>query len=296
MVRRVYGGIEFPATNCAINYTYDHPCPLPLAGPSYMSGELNFCSVDLATYITSDDCPREQWTIPHEDVSMSNYFYSYENNTAYHHKIGVHVDDGYSYSYSDREQQHKIHVVSVNTSRILLLPNMKADWEIVNLRNHSDLLKTGEFLWGHSIMRGKFKMYLYWKKDSKFRAFWNFFYRVYTRPSGSRVGSYADKKVQTVHHGLGVALNNLRNRAKRFSYNPITKKYVPTKRKDPGPGRPSVVKSESSASSVAGRKPNPKTQGSGSGIAVHRSHSLGEGVVENRVKLRNNPPKQQQQQ
>jgi hypothetical protein len=32
-------------------YTWDHPCPLPLVGRSYMSGELNFMSMDLVHYI-----------------------------------------------------------------------------------------------------------------------------------------------------------------------------------------------------------------------------------------------------
>jgi len=183
-IRRVYGGVEFPATNCAVNYTFDHPCPLPLSGPSYMSGELNFCSVDLATYISSNDCPRDQWTIPHEDVSLSNYVYSYQNNTSYHRKIGV----------QNIEEDQHINIVSVNTSRILLVPNMRADWTNVSLRRHPEVLKSGELLWGHSIARGNYKMYLYWKQDIKFGTFWNFFFRTLVSPVPTRSSSVLSQK------------------------------------------------------------------------------------------------------
>eukprot|EP00536_Pseudo-nitzschia_multiseries_P017232 jgi/Psemu1/292922/fgenesh1_pg.1444_\ len=177
-IRRVYGGIEFPATNCVVNHTFDHACPLPLSGPSYMSGELNFCSVDLATYISSDDCPREQWTIPHEDVSLSNYIYSYQNNTAYHREIGIQYN-------RDKVVEHQhINIVSVNKSRVLLLPNMKADWTAVSFRKNPELLRNREILWGHSIARGNYTMYRYWKKDSKFTIFWKFFFKNHVSPYG----------------------------------------------------------------------------------------------------------------
>jgi len=181
LVEKVYGGIEFPATNCVENFTFDHPCPLPLSGPSYMSGELNFMSVDLATYIASDDCPRDEWTIPHEDVSLSNYVYSYTNNTAYHkrEKENKHIgnDNGNNLMV---DNDHSIHIVSVDTSRVLLLPSMRANWETISLRKNPDLIRNGEFLWGHSIKRGNHTQYLYWKKDSKFLNFWRFFMKIYT--------------------------------------------------------------------------------------------------------------------
>ena len=176
LVKHVYGGIEFPATNCVENFTFDHPCPLPLSGPSYMSGELNFMSVDLATYVASDDCPRDQWTIPHEDVSLSNYVYSYTNNTGYHKR----EQHGQTNNSRNSDADHSIHIVSVNTSSVLLLPNMKANWEMVSLRKNPDLLRTGELLWGHSIKRGNHTRYLYWKTDKKFASFWKLFIKAYT--------------------------------------------------------------------------------------------------------------------
>ncbi len=178
LVKQVYGGIEFEATNCVVNFTFDHPCPLPLSGPSYMSGELNFMSVDLATYIASDDCPRDQWIIPHEDVSLSNYVYTYTNNTAYHKR--EHYDQTSTNNGNSKNADHSIHIVSVNTSSILLLPNMKANWETVSLTKNPDLLRNGTLLWGHSIKRGNHTQYLYWKKDKKFASFWKLFYKTYT--------------------------------------------------------------------------------------------------------------------
>ena len=192
LVKQVYGGIEFEATNCVANFTFDHPCPLPLSGPSYMSGELNFMSVDLATYITSDDCPRDQWTIPHEDVSLSNYVYTYTNNTAYHKREKRYQTTSNN---GNSNVDHSIHIVSVNTSSILLLPNMKANWETVSLKKSPDLLRNGELLWGHSIKRGNHTQYLYWKKDKKFSSFWKRFYKTYTT-TGNLAGTTRDKRNQ----------------------------------------------------------------------------------------------------
>jgi hypothetical protein len=198
LVRRVYGGIEFPPTFCDKNFTFDHPCPLPLSGPSYMSGELNFLSVDLAIYIASDDCPRDQWTIPHEDVSLSNYVYSYTNNTTYPKKREEIQPVGNRNTLNSNSNQNsgnkKIHIVGVNTSKILLLPNMRANWETVSIRKNPEVLQSGELLWGHSIKRGNYTQYLYWKKDSKFRSFWLLFYKVYTRTGNVMRSSLRKKK------------------------------------------------------------------------------------------------------
>jgi hypothetical protein len=190
--RRVYGGIEFPSTNCVENFTFDHPCPLPLSGPSYMSGELNFVSVDLATYIASDDCPREKWTIPHEDVSISNYVYSYTNNTNYHKREQDNTTADAT-KHDNNDGDHSIHIVSVGTSRIMLLPSMRANWETLSLRKNPEALRNGELLWGHSIKRGNHTQYLYWKKDNKFQLFWRFFIRVITT-TGTPRGSWASKE------------------------------------------------------------------------------------------------------
>ncbi len=210
-VERVYGGIEFPATNCVENFTFDHSCPLPLSGPSYMSGELNFVSVDLATYIASDDCPREKWTIPHEDVSLSNYVYSYTNNTAYHKREQESRKIGNKNSGDD---DHSIHIVSVDKSMVLLLPTMKADWETVSLRKNPDLLRNGELLWAHSIKRGNHTQYLYWKKDTKFRNFWRMFLKIYTTTGAFGKGrKKKDAKVQGDGKSLSKFKSDLRKRA-----------------------------------------------------------------------------------
>jgi hypothetical protein len=59
----------------------DHPCPLPLVGEVYMSGELSFISQDLALYITNTTMLPSSRRKPittgsHEDVSLSNYVFS----------------------------------------------------------------------------------------------------------------------------------------------------------------------------------------------------------------------------
>ena len=193
----IYGGIEFPATNCVVNYTFDHPCPLPLRGRSYMSGELNFMTPTLATYIASQHCPRQQWTIPHEDVSLSNYVYSYEDyahNDSHNHNKYYNSNNK---STSTTTATTSIDIISVNPSQILLLPNMKSDWYPYNMKQTPELL-TGYYgngtklssgvsgsaqnqllLWAHSIKRGNYTMYLYWKKDTKFRTYWQRYYKLY---------------------------------------------------------------------------------------------------------------------
>ncbi|KAL3924805.1 MAG: hypothetical protein SGILL_000815 [Bacillariaceae sp.] len=181
VVTQVYGGVEFPATNCVVNFTFDHACPLPLVGPSYMSGELNFMSMDLARYIVSDDCPREELTIPHEDVSLSNYVYSYTTNVAYHEKIRkkygkqrYYPNDGNANVYSNN---HTIDLISINNTRILITPSLTADWTQINLRTNTTIFS--KLLWGHSIRRGDHRRYLVFKKDRTFRTFWERFVRAF---------------------------------------------------------------------------------------------------------------------
>ena len=174
---QTYGGIEFPATNCVVNYTFDHPCPLPLVGPSYMSGELNFMSMDLARYIVSDDCPREELTIPHEDVSLSNYVYSYTNNTVYHDRMRRQNSPQHDYSNHDNNHNHTIDIISINKTRILITPTLTADWEQINVRMDPEIFS--KLLWGHSIRRGDHQRYLVFKKDRTFRIFWERYMRAY---------------------------------------------------------------------------------------------------------------------
>ena len=188
---RTYGGVEFPATNCLVNETFDHPCPLPLAGPSYMSGELNFMSMDLAAYIVSEDCPRDEWTIPHEDVSLSNYVYSFQNNTRYHEK-----------QHLAQDEDTTIDIVSVNTSRILLTTSTTAAWSKLNL--HTNPEAYSYLLWGHSIKRGDHKRFLVWKKDRTFKMFWEKFLRHKQLYSGNnsnktrRVNAFREELLQKI--------------------------------------------------------------------------------------------------
>jgi hypothetical protein len=78
---RVYGGFTMDRNSCDPKEKSDHPCPLPLVGEVYMSGELSFMSRDLALYITNTttlpNSRRKAITIgSHEDVSLSNYVFS----------------------------------------------------------------------------------------------------------------------------------------------------------------------------------------------------------------------------
>mmetsp|Transcript_6206 Transcript_6206/g.9698 ORF Transcript_6206/g.9698 Transcript_6206/m.9698 type:complete len:171 (-) Transcript_6206:162-674(-) len=123
--------------------------------------------MDLARYIASDDCPRDALTIPHEDVSLSNYVYSYTNNSKYHRKQ------------QQEHVPHDIQIISVNTSRIMLTTSVAADWHSVNLMKNPELYST--LLWGHSIKRGNHTRFLVWKKDKTFKRFWEKFVRFYVR-------------------------------------------------------------------------------------------------------------------
>jgi hypothetical protein len=165
---RVYGGVEFPNTNCELNATYDHDCPLPLVGRSYMSGELNFMSMDLAQYIVSKYCPRPTLTIPHEDVSLSNYVYSYETNTQYHHRHHHHVKEGTTIDTSN----HTIEIMSVLDKNIMLTRSSTADWWKFDLTTSERFL---DIVWGHSIRRGRYKQYLVFKQDKTFVLIWSMF-------------------------------------------------------------------------------------------------------------------------
>jgi hypothetical protein len=182
-IRQTYGGVEFPATNCVVNYTFDHACPLPLVGPSYMSGELNFLSMDLAKYIASDACPRKALTIPHEDVSLSNYVYSYETNVVYHETMTTKKRG--QLSHSSASTNHTIDILSINNTRILLTPTLLGDWTQINLRLNPEILS--HVLWGHSIRRGDYQRFLVFKKDKNFRMFWERFFRLYN--NGWKMGS-----------------------------------------------------------------------------------------------------------
>jgi sortase (surface protein transpeptidase) len=121
-----------------------------------MSGELNFMTMDLATYIVSKYCPRTALTTPHEDVSLSNYVYSYTNNTNYHQYQNRKQRNNQQQQQQQQQQDdstnhhHVIDIVSVNSSRILLSSSVTASWETVNLPKDPRLFQH-HLLWGHSI-------------------------------------------------------------------------------------------------------------------------------------------------
>ena len=73
----VHAGLPFFGDNCRPDNNSDHPCPLPLTGDLYMSGEFFIVSSELARIITSNGCPnRSAVTITsHEDVTLSNLIF-----------------------------------------------------------------------------------------------------------------------------------------------------------------------------------------------------------------------------
>jgi hypothetical protein len=176
--RGVYGGVEFPATKCIIpNRTAGvddgHECPLKLVGRSYMSGEMNFLSMDLAQYIVSDECPRKQLTLPHEDVSLSNYVYSYINNTQYHKRERSMTSfGGNSVGRFDDTVPVTIEVISLNKSMILRTKDKSADGSDVNFRSHPEKLE--DYIFGHSSNPGP-QPHLLWKSIDDFAGMWKVF-------------------------------------------------------------------------------------------------------------------------
>jgi hypothetical protein len=140
--QRVYGGLPFLSDSCDLSLQdHDHPCPLPLVGDIYMSGELNFMSVDLARYITSKDCPRDKVTIAtHEDVSLSNYVFSHPD---------------------------KIEVVKVPNTKVLITRSLDAGWNPVDFKVDRKIYSN--YLWGHSPNK---KTYEYFKSTHSFRRLW----------------------------------------------------------------------------------------------------------------------------
>jgi hypothetical protein len=162
---RIYGGVKYPKTYCGKNETH-HACPLPLVGDTYMSGELSFMSMDLARYIASDACPRENITIPHEDVSLSNYVYSYTNNTL----ITPNTTDT------------NIDRIFVPRERVLLTFNQSADWNSRRVGQSVNLRKQfRKFVWGHCNPRPMKNdaLYTYFKDPQKLRKVWNDFVMYY---------------------------------------------------------------------------------------------------------------------
>ena len=72
--RLVHAGFPFFGDNCIKNDTqHDHPCPVPLTGEVYMSGELSVMSSNLAKIMTSKECNRSGLYIRHEDILLSNW-------------------------------------------------------------------------------------------------------------------------------------------------------------------------------------------------------------------------------
>lgn len=170
----VYGGVEFPATKCTINETgHNHTCPLQLVGRSYMSGEMNFLSMDLAKYIVSEACPRTQLTLPHEDVSISNYVYSYSNNTKYHERQRSTQHTSTSMSNDNGiTRPVTIEIISLNTSMILRTKDKAADGGNVNFRTHPENLE--DYIFGHSSNPGP-QPHLLWKRLDDFAGMWQLF-------------------------------------------------------------------------------------------------------------------------
>ncbi|KAG7343269.1 hypothetical protein IV203_021214 [Nitzschia inconspicua] len=162
---RIYGGVKYPKSYCGKDEKH-HACPLPLVGDTYMSGELNFMSMDLARYIASPACPRENITIPHEDVSLSNYVYSYTNNQ----KLPAHV------------KNTTIDRIFVQQEHLLLTFNESAEMKSRKTGQSVNLQKQfRKFLWGHCNPR-PFKndaLYAFFKDPKNVRKIWSDFITYY---------------------------------------------------------------------------------------------------------------------
>jgi hypothetical protein len=89
---RIYGGTPLDKVACGWP-SHDH-CH-NLTAPYFHGGGLYFVTRDVAEYIVSDQCPRSQLFVPHEDVTMGNYVHSmttiqggtihaFNNQNAYH--------------------------------------------------------------------------------------------------------------------------------------------------------------------------------------------------------------------
>jgi hypothetical protein len=170
--RRIYGGVEFPSTKCTDDgKEHDHACPFQLVGRSYMSGEMNFVSMDLAKYIASEACPRKQLTLPHEDVSLSNYVYSYVNNTKYHERERP-AHRRNSLLRENGKLPITIEIISLNTSKILRTKDKAADGSNINFRTHPEKLE--DYIFGHSSNLSPHP-HLLWKQLDEFAGMWKLF-------------------------------------------------------------------------------------------------------------------------
>jgi hypothetical protein len=131
-----------------------------------MSGELNFMSMDLALYIASNACPRDNVTIPHEDVSLSNYVYSYTNNPKLPSSI----------------INTTIDRIFVNPEHLLLTYNQSADWESRKYGRTANIqTQFRRYLWGHCNPRPmkNDELYTYFKQPQKIRKGWKDFVTSY---------------------------------------------------------------------------------------------------------------------
>jgi hypothetical protein len=176
---RVYGGVKFPKTYCGKAETH-HPCPLPLIGDTYMSGELSFMSMDLARFIASEACPRANVTLPHEDVSLSNYVYSYTNNSKV---ITRALSSSGRGGGGGTLVNTTIERIFIHPERLLLTFNESADWESKKNGLTVDLEKRyRRFLWGHCNNRSHkkdFELYSFFKQPDKVRKIWEDFVSYY---------------------------------------------------------------------------------------------------------------------
>lgn len=89
---QIYGGTPLDKVACGWP-NHDH-CD-NMTAPYFQGGGFYFVTMDIAEYIVSDQCPRSQLFLPHEDVTMGNYVHSmtttrgnpiiaFNNQNAYH--------------------------------------------------------------------------------------------------------------------------------------------------------------------------------------------------------------------
>ena len=70
---QIYGGTPLDKAGCGWP-SHDH-C-MNMTAPYFHAGGFYFASMDISEYIVSDQCPRSNLFLPHEDITMGNYVHS----------------------------------------------------------------------------------------------------------------------------------------------------------------------------------------------------------------------------
>ena len=152
----VHAGLPFFDYFCKFNDPFhDHPCPLPLSGDMYMSGEASIMSTKLARVMTSKQCNRSGlWYIPHEDVLASNWAFHCANTTT----------------------NSTVHVVPIRLEQVLRFGGVGASWQpkLPHLFSNT--------LWAHSTDETG----SYYKDPVHYRETWEGFVKYWHHATSNR--------------------------------------------------------------------------------------------------------------